>query len=48
MKCLLEVDVSEGNALYMKYTSYILIGIAGIIVLIRGVNDWKGGKHYDD
>lgn len=40
--------VSEGNALYMKYTSYILIGIAGIIVLIRGINDWKGGKHYDD
>lgn len=40
--------VSEGNALYMKYTSYILIGAAGIIVLIRGINDWKGGKHYDD
>lgn len=40
--------VSEGNALYMKYTSYILIGAAGIIVLIRGINDWKGGKHYDN
>lgn len=40
--------VSEGNDLYMTYTSYILIGIAGIIVLIRGINDWKGGKYYDD
>ena len=40
--------VSEGNDLYMKYTSYILIGIAGIIILIRGINDWKSGKHYDD
>lgn len=40
--------VSEGNALYMKYTSYILIGAAEIIVLIRGINDWKGGKHHDD
>lgn len=40
--------VSEGNALYMKYTSYILIGIAGIIVLIRGINDWKRGKFYDN
>lgn len=40
--------VSEGNDLYMKYTSYILIGIAGIVVLIRGINDWKGDKHYDD
>lgn len=40
--------VSEGNDLYMTYTAYILIGIAGIIVLIRGINDWKGGKYYDD
>lgn len=32
----------------MIYTGYILIGIAGIIVLIRSINDWKGGKHYDD
>lgn len=40
--------VSEGNALYMKYTSYILIGIAGIVVLIRGINDWKGGKYHDN
>lgn len=40
--------VSEGNVLYMEYTSYTLIGIAGIIVLIRGINDWKRGKYYDD
>lgn len=40
--------VSEGNDLYMTYTAYILIGIAGIIVLIRGINDWKRGKYYDD
>ncbi len=40
--------VSEGNDLYMIYTAYILIGIAGIIVLIRGINDWKRGKFYDN
>ena len=40
--------VSEGNVLYMEYTSYTLISIAGIIVLIRGINDWKRGKYYDD
>lgn len=40
--------VSEGNVLYMEYTSYTLISIAGIIVLIRGINDWKRGKDYDD
>lgn len=40
--------VSEGNDLYMTYTAYILIGIAGIIVLIRGINDWKRGKFYDN
>lgn len=40
--------VSEGNVLYMEYTSYTLIGIAGIIVLIMGINDWKRGKYYDD
>lgn len=40
--------VSEGNDLYMTYTVYILIGIAGIIVLIRGINDWKRGKFYDN
>lgn len=40
--------VSEGNDLYMTYTSYMLIGAAGIVVLIRGINDWKGGKYYDD
>lgn len=40
--------ISEGNDLYMTYTSYMLIGAAGIVVLIRGINDWKGGKHYDD
>lgn len=40
--------VSEGNDLYMIYTAYILIGITGIIVLIRGINDWKRGKFYDD
>lgn len=32
----------------MIYTAYILIVIAGIIVLIRGINDWKRGKYYDD
>lgn len=36
--------VSEGNDLYMTYTAYILIGIAGVIVLIMGINDWKRGK----
>lgn len=36
--------VSEGNDLYMTYTAYILIGIAGIIVLIRGINNWKRGN----
>lgn len=40
--------VSAGNDLYMTYTAYILIGIAGIIVLIRGINDWKRGKYYND
>jgi len=40
--------VSEGNDLYMTYTAYILIGIAGIIVLIRGINNWKRGKYYDN
>ena len=40
--------VSEGNDLYMIYTAYILIGIAGIIVLIRGINDWKRGKNHDN
>lgn len=40
--------VFEGNDLYMTYTAYILIVIAGIIVLIRGINDWKRGKDYDD
>lgn len=40
--------VSEGNDLYMIYTAYILIGIAEIIVLIRGINDWKRGKFYDN
>lgn len=40
--------VSEGNDLYMTYTAYILIVIAEIIVLIRGINDWKRGKYYDD
>ena len=40
--------VSEGNDLYMIYTAYILIGIAGIIVLIRGINDWKRGKYHDN
>lgn len=40
--------VSEGNDLYMTYTAYILIVIAGIIVLIRGINDWKRGKKYHD
>lgn len=40
--------ISEGNVLYMEYTSYTLISIAGVIVLIRGINDWKSGKHYDD
>lgn len=40
--------VSEGNDLYMKYASYILIGIAGIIILIRGINDWKRGRYHDD
>lgn len=40
--------VSEGNDFYMKYTSYILIGIAGIIILIRGINNWKRRKYYDD
>lgn len=40
--------VSEGNGLYMMYTAYILIGITGIIVLIRCINDWKRGKYYDD
>ena len=40
--------VFEGNDLYMKYTGYILIVITGIIVFIRGINDWKSGKHYDD
>ena len=36
--------VSEGNDLYMKYTGYILIVITGIIVFIRGINDWKKWK----
>lgn len=36
--------ISEGNVLYMEYTSYTLISIAGVIVLIRGINDWKRGK----
>lgn len=40
--------VSEGNDLYMTYTAYILVGIAGIIVLIRGINDWKRGKYHND
>lgn len=40
--------VSEGNDLCMTYTAYILIGIAGIIVLIRGINDWKRGKYHDN
>ena len=40
--------ISEGNVLYMEYTSYTLISIAGVIVLIRGINDWKRGKYYDD
>lgn len=40
--------VSNGNDLYMIYTAYILIGITGIIVLIRCINDWKRGKYYDD
>lgn len=40
--------VSEGNDLYMTYTAYILIVIAGIIVLIRGINDWKRGKYHDN
>ena len=39
--------VSEGNDFYMKYTSYILIGIAGIIILIRGINNWKRRKYHD-
>lgn len=32
----------------MTYTAYILVGIAGIIVLIRGINDWKRGKYHND
>lgn len=40
--------VSEGNDLYMTYTAYILIGITGVIVLIRGINDWKRGKYHDN
>lgn len=40
--------VSEGNDLYMTYTVYILIGIAGIIVFIRCINDWKRGKYHDN
>lgn len=40
--------ISEGNDLYMTYTSYMLIGAAGIVVLIRGINDWKGGNYHDD
>lgn len=40
--------ISEGNDLYMTYTAYILIGIAGIIGLIRGINDWKRGKYHDN
>lgn len=40
--------VSEGNDLYMIYTAYILIGIAGIIGFIRCINDWKRGKYHDN
>lgn len=40
--------VSDGNDLYMAYTAYILIGIAGVIVFIRGINDWKRGKYHND
>ena len=40
--------VSDGNDLYIIYTAYILIGITGIIVLIRCINDWKRGKYHDN
>lgn len=40
--------VSDGNDLYMIYTAYILIGIAGIIGFIRCINDWKRGKYHDN